>query len=289
MGLLADMQRASAERVTAAKVRVAEAELRAQIADSEAPPPLVVSDEGFDVIAELKLRSPSQGALARQSADPVARLTAYAQGGAAAVSVLTEPTRFDGSLEHLRLAAFTLTPLGVPVMRKDFLVDPYQLLEARAAGASGALLIVRMVDRAMLIEMLDRAAELELFVLLEAFDAAEVETAAEIAAARNGLPGQVLMGINCRNLETLAIDPRRFGVLRDKLPPAWPPVAESGVESPRDAAAVAALGYRLALVGTSLMKQADAVRATAQLIEAGRAALKRRRDDAAVQRDKPDA
>jgi indole-3-glycerol phosphate synthase len=289
MGLLADMQRASAERVTAAKARVAEAELRAQIADSEAPPPLVVSDEGFDVIAELKLRSPSQGALARQSADPVAKLTAYAQGGAAAVSVLTEPTRFDGSLEHLRLAAFTLTPLGVPVMRKDFLVDPYQLLEARAAGASGALLIVRMVERARLIELLDRAAELELFVLLEAFDAAEVETAAEVAAARNGLPGQVLMGVNCRNLETLAIDPRRFGVLRDRLPPGWPPVAESGVESPRDAAAVAALGYRLALVGTSLMKQADAARATAQLIEAGRGALKRRRDDAAGRRDKLDA
>jgi indole-3-glycerol phosphate synthase len=288
MGLLADMQRTSAERVTAAKSRVPEPELRAQIADSEAPPPLVISEEGFDVIAELKLRSPSQGALARQTADPVARLTAYAQGGAAAVSVLTEPTRFDGSLEHLRLAAFTLTPLGVPVMRKDFLVDPYQLLEARAVGASGALLIVRMVERARLIEMLDCAAELELFVLLEAFDAVEVETAAEIATARQGAPGQVLMGVNCRNLETLAMDPRRFGVLRSKLPGAWPPVAESGVESPRDAAAVAALGYRLALVGTSLMKQADATRATAQLIEAGREALKRRREEAAGSQDKPD-
>jgi indole-3-glycerol phosphate synthase len=80
------------------------------------------------------------------------------------------------------------------------------------------------------------------------------------------------MGLNCRNLETLAIDPRRFGALRDKLPAGWPAVAESGVESPRDAAAVAALGYRLALVGTSLMKHADPARATAQLIEAGRRA-----------------
>ena len=138
------------------------------------------------------------------------------------------------------------------------------------------------------IEMLDCAAELELFVLLEAFDAVEVETAAEIATARQGAPGQVLMGVNCRNLETLAMDPRRFGVLRSKLPGAWPPVAESGVESPRDAAAVAALGYRLALVGTSLMKQADATRATAQLIEAGREALKRRREEAAGSQDKPD-
>lgn len=272
MGLLADMQRASHERVAAAKARATEAELRARIADSPPPPPLMLANGGFDVIAELKLRSPSQGALTHQASDPVARLAAYAKGGAAAVSVLTEPTRFDGSLEHLRLAAETLAPQRVPVMRKDFLVDPYQLFEARERGASGALLILQMVERARLIEMLDCAAELGLFVLLEAFDAGDLEMAAEVAAERRGRSEQVLMGLNCRNLETLAIDPRRFGVLRDKLPAGWPSVAESGVESPRDAAAVAALGYRLALVGTSLMKHKDAARATAQLIEAGRRA-----------------
>jgi hypothetical protein len=103
-GLLADMQRSGYERVAAAKARVPEVELRAQIADSPLPPPLALADGGFDVIAELKLRSPSQGALARPSADPLARLAGYAQGGAAAVSVLTEPTRFDGSL-GTRLAA----------------------------------------------------------------------------------------------------------------------------------------------------------------------------------------
>jgi indole-3-glycerol phosphate synthase len=272
MGLLADMQRASHERVAAAKARATEAELRARIADSPPPPPLMLANGGFDVIAELKLRSPSQGALTHQASDPVARLAAYARGGAAAVSVLTEPTRFDGSLEHLRLAAETLAPQRVPVMRKDFLVDPYQLFEARERGASGALLILQMVERARLIEMLDCAAELGLFVLLEAFDAGDLEMAAEVAAERRGRSEQVLMGLNCRNLETLAIDPRRFGVLRDKLPASWPSVAESGVESPRDAAAVAALGYRLALVGTSLMKHKAAARATAQLIEAGRRA-----------------
>jgi indole-3-glycerol phosphate synthase len=272
MGLLADMQRVSGERVAAAKARVAEAELRAQIAGSPPPPRLAFTNHGFDVIAELKLRSPSRGALVRQSSDPAARLAGYAQGGAAAVSVLTEPTRFDGSLEHLRLAVETLAPWRVPAMRKDFLVDPYQLLEARAAGASGALVILRLVERATLIEMLDCAAELRLFVLLEAFDAADLAVAAEIAGERRARSEQVLMGLNCRNLETLAIDPRRFGALRDKLPAGWPAVAESGVESPRDAAAVAALGYRLALVGTTLMKHADAAQATAQLIEAGRRA-----------------
>ena len=218
MGLLADMQRASHERVAAAKARATEAELRARIADSPPPPPLVLANGGFDVIAELKLRSPSQGALAHQASDPVARLAGYAKGGAAAVSVLTEPTRFDGSLEHLRLAAETLAPQRVPVMRKDFLVDPYQLLEARERGASGALLILQMVERARLIEMLDCAAELGLFVLLEAFDAGDLEMAAEIAAERRGRSGQVLMGLNCRNLETLAIDPRRFGVLARQAP-----------------------------------------------------------------------
>ncbi len=273
MGLLEDMQRSSHERVTAAKARVPEALLRAEIAASPPPPPLVLAERGFDVIAELKLRSPSQGALSGSANDPVSRLTGYARGGAAVVSVLTEPTRFDGSLEHLRSAAEALRPLGVPVLRKDFLVDSYQVLEARSRGASGVLLILRMVDRERLLEMLDCAAELGLFVLLEAFDSADLEAAGAIAAERRGRQEQVLMGLNCRNLETLTIDPRRFGALRDKLPAGWPTVAESGVEGPRDAAAVAALGYRLALVGTSLMKRRDAERATAELLEAGRRAV----------------
>ena len=273
MGLLSDMQKVSYERVAAASARVPAAELAAQIAQSPTPPRLALGDGGFDVIAELKLRSPSLGALGRTAVDPAARLASYARGGAAVVSVLTEPTRFDGSLEHLQLAAQTLAPLGVPVMRKDFLVDPYQLLEARAGGASGALLILKLVDRAVLTVMLDCAADLGLFVLLEAFDARDLEVAAELAAERRGRAEQVLMGLNCRNLETLAIDPRRFGTLRERLPGDWPAVAESGVASPRDAAAVAALGYRLALVGSSLMKHNDAARATAALIEAGRRAV----------------
>ena len=273
MGLLSDMQHSSHERVRAARARVPEGTLHAQIAASPLPPPLTLAGRGFDLIAELKLRSPSQGALSRQAEDPMSRLTAYARGGAAVVSVLTEPTRFDGSLEHLRLAADALRPLGVPVMRKDFLVDPYQVLEARARGASGVLLILRMVERECLMAMLDCAAEQGLFVLLEAFDAADLEAAGTIAAERRGRQEQVLMGVNCRNLETLAIDPRRFDALREQLPDGWPSVAESGVEKARDAAAVAALGYRLALVGTSLMKRKDAERATAELLEAGRRAV----------------
>jgi indole-3-glycerol phosphate synthase len=271
MGLLSDMQRSSLARVREARSRRSEGDLRAA-ARSMPPPPALAPGNGFDLIAELKLRSPSMGDLGAQTADPLARIEAYARGGAAILSVLTEPDRFDGRLEHLELAAARMQRHGVPVMRKDFLVDPYQLVEARAHGASGVLLIVRLVDRAGLVEMLDCAQELGLFVLLEAFDSADLAIAADIAAQRHSRREQVLMGLNCRDLETLEIDFARFAQLRDELPPAWPAVAESGVTAPADAASVARLGYRFALVGTSLMQRADPQIAVAELLAAGRAA-----------------
>lgn len=273
MGLLSDMHRSSLQRVAAARERVPEAALRAAVLGTPAPPRLRLDRHGFDVIAELKLRSPSLGDLSAATVDPVRRLEAYAEGGAASCSILTEPTRFDGDLEHLRLAAEILQPYGVPAMRKDFLVDPYQVLEARAYGASGVLLIVRMVPRERLVEMLDCAADLGLFVLLEAFDAGDLQVAGSIAREREGRVEQVLMGLNCRDLETLAIDSRRFATLRGQLPLDWPAVAESGVQTPADAARVAGLGYRLALVGTSLMRRADAADALRELLAAGRGAL----------------
>jgi indole-3-glycerol phosphate synthase len=157
-------------------------------------------------------------------------------------------------------------------MRKDFLVDPYQVLEARAYGASGVLLIVRMVPHDRLIAMMDCAAELGLFVLLEAFSDGDLQVAERIARERQGRDEQVLMGLNCRDLDTLEIDFNRFRQLRSHMPGDWPSVAESGVQSREDAARVARLGYRLALVGTSLMKRADAAHAVRELVEAGRAA-----------------
>jgi len=272
MGLLSDMLHSGRRRVAEARERVPEAALRAAVLGTPTPPPLRLDPHGFDVIAELKLRSPSLGDLSAATLDPVRRLEAYAEGGAAVCSILTEPTRFDGDLEHLRLAAETLQPFGVPAMRKDFLVDPYQVIEARAYGASGVLLIVRMVPRDELVEMLDCAADLGLFVLLEAFDADDLEVAGSIARERAGRDEQVLMGLNCRDLETLEIDPRRFASLRSRLPVEWPAVAESGVQTPQDAARVAGLGYRLALVGTSLMRRVDPAEAVRELVEAGRQA-----------------
>jgi indole-3-glycerol phosphate synthase len=273
MGLLSDMLHTSRRRVAEARERVPEAALRAAVLGTPQPPLLRLDRDGFDVIAELKLRSPSLGDLSAATVDPVRRLEAYAEGGAAICSILTEPTRFDGDLEHLRLAVETLQPYGIPAMRKDFLVDPYQVLEARAHGASGVLLIVRMVPRARLVEMLDCAAEHGLFVLLEAFDAEDLEVANGIARERAGRDEQVLMGLNCRDLETLEIDFERFADLRDRMPAGWPCVAESGVQAPGDAARVAALGYRLALVGTGLMRRTDPALALRELLEAGRKAL----------------
>ena len=272
-GLLTEMAASSARRVRAARAQVDEDALRARCATLPPPPPLALAANGFDVIAELKLRSPSLGDLSAHTVDPVARLTAYATGGAAACSILTEPSRFDGALEHLRSAALALAPLGVPVMRKDFLVDPYQVLEARAQGAGGVLLILRMVSRRKLQALLDEAAAQGLFALLEAFDAADLELAGELAAERAGRGSQVLLGLNCRDLETLEIDVDRFERLRGALPQAWPAVAESGVTTPAEAARVAALGYRAALVGTSLMRSEDPARAVRELVAAGRAAV----------------
>ena len=139
---LAGMARASRARVVAARRERDDAQLEALLRDLPPPPRLMLSREGFDVIAEVKLRSPAVGALASDDAGVGGRVTQYADAGAAAVSVLTEPARFDGSLEHLRLAAGALATAGaVPAMRKDFLVDPYQVLEARLAGAGGVLVI----------------------------------------------------------------------------------------------------------------------------------------------------
>jgi indole-3-glycerol phosphate synthase len=261
-GFLDDMARSSTERVTQAKVRESLDELQRRAKAANPSAPLRLSKAGFDVIAELKLRSPAAGALSVPSDDWLKRVVAYARGGAAAVSVLTEPSRFDGSLEHLRQASRALGPLGVPAMRKDFLVDPYQVLEARAAGAGGVLVIVRMLSRSQMTALLDVAAEHGMFVLLEAFDAADLAAARELLALRgdranHGRVDNILVGINCRDLQTLKIVPERFETLAPQLPGSWPAVAESGVASSADALRMMRLGYRLALIGTALMSRDD--------------------------------
>jgi indole-3-glycerol phosphate synthase len=268
-GFLEEMARSSARRVEEARASEPLARLEARALAAPAAPPLTLSPLGFDVIAEVKLRSPAQGPLAPPAHDARARIEAYARGGACAVSVLTEPSRFDGALEHLRMAAAALAPLGIPAMRKDFIVDPYQLLEARAAGAGGVLLILRMLGDARLAELLGVARTLGLFVLIEAFDHEDLERAARCVADRAG--GELLVGVNCRDLDTLAVVPERFAELAPHLPPGVPTVAESGVASPEDARRMRALGYGAALIGTALMSSGDPQSALTELLRAARA------------------
>jgi indole-3-glycerol phosphate synthase len=268
-GFLAEMARSSAERVARARHDESAQALERRARQTPAPPPLVLSADGFDVIAELKVRSPAAGLLEGAADDRLERIAAYARAGAAAVSVLTEPSRFDGALEHLCEAARVLAPLRVPAMRKDFLVDPYQVLEARAAGASGVLVILRMLQREQSAELLAAAAEHGLFVLLEAFDAQDLELARGLLATGRH-QGPVLVGVNCRDLVTLQVIEERFAQLAPLLPPGAVAVAESGVSSAGDACRVRRLGYRLALVGTALMRRDDPAALLAEMLGAAR-------------------
>jgi len=268
-GFLDDMARSSTERVLAAQRQESFAALERRVRDVPHAPPLRLSPAAFDVIAELKLRSPAAGRLGSEAEDWPARVAAYARGGAAAVSVLTEPSRFDGSLEHLQRAARVLAPLGVPAMRKDFLVDPYQVLEARAAGAGGILIILRMLPAPRLVALLDAAADQGLFVLLEAFDAADLELARQLLGVRRRAE-TVLVGINSRDLQSLKVVQQRFATLAPLLPAGWPCVAESGVATPDDALAMRRLGYRLALIGTALMGTDDPASLIAEILNAAR-------------------
>jgi indole-3-glycerol phosphate synthase len=198
------------------------------------------------------------------------RVLAYGQGGACAVSVLTEPTRFGGNLDHLAQAARVLSPLGVPAMRKDFLVDPYQVMEARAAGAGGVLVIVRMLESCHITALLDCAAMLKMFVLLEAFDAADLTIARNILAPRKQHAEKILVGLNCRDLDTLKIDLPRLEELADGLPPGYVHVAESGVSSLADVNSVVDVGYRVALIGTTLMSSPEPKKLLGDMLATGR-------------------
>ncbi len=224
---------------------------------------------GFDVIAEIKQRSPAEGDLKLTERGRCDQAKLYAEGGAAAISVLTEPSRFDGSLDHLTEVVDALP--DTPVMRKDFLVEPVQIDEARAAGASGVLLIVAMLDDMKLREMLERAYAHELFVLLESFDGKDIARATAFlndSDRERIAAGTLLFGVNTRNLRTLEVDPKRLRRLVDQLPDARR-VAESGLYSADDAARVAGYGYSMALVGTALMRSDDPAALIADMKRAG--------------------
>lgn len=266
---LTQMAAASRARVAAARELASDATVMARALASPQPPALRLSKSGFDLIAEVKLRSPALGALQPATEDLAVRVDGYACAGAAAVSILTEPSRFDGTLAHLELGARTLGR-RIPAMRKDFLVEPYQVMEARCAGAGGVLVIVRMLNTGEIDALLDCAARLGLFVLLEVFDESDIELAHRLTAQRANASDQLLVGVNCRDLRTLQIVPGRLESLCPSLPDNVPRVAESGVGTAADARRVAAAGYDLALVGSALMTSEDPARLLRDLLAGGR-------------------
>ncbi|MBT8440966.1 MAG: indole-3-glycerol-phosphate synthase [Gammaproteobacteria bacterium] len=274
MDFLESMATSSRARCDAACTRRSYAEIERIAAAASAPSPLMLSHDGFDLIAEVKRSSPSAGQLAGADLSPVAQAASYAAAGVAAISVLTEPSRFDGELAHLESVSAEVAP--VPAMRKDFLVAPYQVLEARASGASGVLLIAAMLDESALTDMLGVTLDLGMFALVEAFDEADIEKSAPIIDAAGPVfeaeRCRMMMGVNCRDLRSLQVDFPRFDRLAKHLPPGMPWVAESGVTKPEQAAHVSALGYDLALVGTALMRADDPRNAANALLGAGRAA-----------------
>jgi indole-3-glycerol phosphate synthase len=213
---------------------------------------------GLSVIAEVKRKSPSKGALS-EIPDPAALAAAYDAGGADAISVLTEQRRFGGSLDDLRAVRGAVS---TPLLRKDFVVTGYQLLEARAAGADLVLLIVAALDDTLLGELYDQAKGLGLTVLTEVHDEDEVERALGVGAD--------LIGVNARNLKTLDVDPDTFGRLAKLIPDDVLTVAESGIGGPDDAARYAAQGADVVLVGEALVKDGNPRAAVAAMKAAGR-------------------
>jgi len=208
----------------------------------------------INVIAECKRRSPSKGVL-RADYDPAAIAASYADAGAAAVSVLTEPTFFDGSLDHLTAVR---RAVDTPLLRKDFIVDAYQLLEARAAGADAILLIVAALDDAELRALLQAAAEQTLAAL------AEVHTAEELARAQRA--GARLIGVNSRNLKTLTVSLDTLYELATQMDRTTTAIAESGLRTRADLESLRSAGYSAFLVGERFMTDADPGAALARLI-----------------------
>ncbi len=221
-----------------------------------APPPWSGAFAGRDVavIGEVKRRSPSAGAIAA-GLEPAAHARAYAAGGAKAISVLTEETHFGGSLADLERVRGAVP---IPVLRKDFVLDVLQLYEARAAGASAVLLIVRALEQGQLAELAAAAGELGLGRLLEVHDGTELDRAMAVAGES--------IGVNSRNLEDSSVDVSRIeGVVR-LIPPGVAVVAESGLSCRADVERVAGWGADAVLVGTALAGAADPEAAVRELV-----------------------
>jgi indole-3-glycerol phosphate synthase len=235
------------EDLASRQATVSLADLQARVADlAPALDPLpAFRSSGVSIIAEVKRKSPSKGDLAAIP-DPASLAAAYAAGGAAAISVLTEQRRFGGSLADL---AAVRESVPVPVLRKDFMVEPYQIWEARAWGADLVLLMVVSLAGSRLEELLGLTRQLGLTALVEAHNADEVGRAVAVGAD--------LVGINARDLTTLEVDRTVITHLLPQIPDRIVKVAESGVTGPSDVADYHKWGADVVLVGEALVRSGD--------------------------------
>ena len=247
MSYLADLLASTRARVEETRAKVTEDELEQRLSALDPVRSLKDALTGPEtaVIAEIKRASPSKGVL-RENIDVASLARSYAEGGAAAISVLTEPSGFKGSMDDLKVALSA----GPPVLRKDFLLDPFQILESRAEGADAILLIVRTLGNELGL-MLTASKAVGLETLVEVFDEADLERALEAGAD--------VIGINHRDLETFEVDPERTAKLAPLIPDGIVIVSLSGVESRSDVEQLAAAGAHAVLVGESLVTSSDPV------------------------------
>ena len=256
--LLEAIVAATRSRVDAAMARESRSSLERR-AMSRTPDAVAFAERlgrsgSINVIAECKRRSPSRGIL-RAAYDPVAISTGYERAGAAAISILTEPGFFDGSLDHL---VSVRQAVGLPLLRKDFIVDEYQLLEARAAGADAVLLIVAALDDRALVTLSTAAREFGLAALVEVHGTDECRRALDAGAA--------IIGVNNRNLRTLVVDLDASRQVAELLPKSVIGISESGLKTAADVEAMKSLGYRAFLMGERFMIEPDPGAALAGLI-----------------------
>ena len=216
-----------------------------------------LAEDGIAVIAEVKRASPSKGALA-DIPDPAVLAGAYEEGGARVISVLTEERRFRGSLADLDAVR---RAVDIPVLRKDFIVGPYQIHEARAHGADMILLIVAALEQDALVSLLDRTESLGMTPLVEVHTEEEADRALEA--------GATVIGVNARNLKTLEVDQDTFARIAPGLPSNIVRVAESGVKGTADLLAYAGAGADAVLVGEGLVTSGDPRTAVRDLVAAG--------------------
>ena len=209
--------------------------------------------ERVKILAEIKRASPSRGALAAIT-DPAALAVSYETGGASAISVLTEGRRFHGSLTDLEQVRASVS---IPILRKDFIGTPYQVYEARAAGADLVLLIVAALDQTTLLSLHELISELGMTALVETHSGDEVSRALDI--------GATLVGVNARNLSTFELDANLFGTLADKIPSGVIRVAESAVKTATDVAHYRAAGADVVLVGEALVTS-DPIRTLSEFL-----------------------